>query len=118
MSKTEARRILGWPEDIPIIGYIGAIFKRDADLMLDAFDLVRQARSNAQLLLLGYFNIPIEKQFADPSAIQRTGPIDRDQFVSISLRVISVGCRCATALPIAAVSHSRQGTTCVLDALS
>ena len=78
MSKIEARRILGWPEDIPIIGYIGAIFKRDADLMLEAFHLVRQARSNAQLLLLGYFNVPIEKQFADPSAIQRTGPIDRE----------------------------------------
>lgn len=89
IPKTEARRILGWPDGIPIIGYIGAIFKRDAELMADAFDLIRQVQPNAQLLLTGYFNMPIEKMVADPTAIRRTGRIPGDQ-ISLYLSACDV----------------------------
>ena len=79
IPKDEARRMLGWPRDIPVIGYIGAIFKRDADLMMRAFHLLREACPDARLLLLGYFNLPTEKQFTDPNAILRTGTISREE---------------------------------------
>ena len=89
IPKAEARRILGWPDNIPIIGYIGAIFKRDARLMADAFDLIRQAQPNAQSLLTGYFNMPLEKMVADPAAIRRTGRIPGDQ-ISLYLAACDV----------------------------
>jgi phosphatidylinositol alpha-1,6-mannosyltransferase len=79
IARGDARRALGLPEQPPIIGYIGAIFRRDAELMASAFDLVRQARPDARLLLAGYFNAPFESLTAYPQAVQRTGPIPRDR---------------------------------------
>lgn len=71
-----ARQALGLPEGIPLIGYAGSIFARDARLLADAFDLVHAARSDARLLVLGHCNIAIEELVRAPQAVLRTGLLE------------------------------------------
>lgn len=78
LPQAEARAALGLPLAAPIIGYIGAIFRRDAHLMAQAFTHVRAAYPEARLLLIGYFNEPIER-WLDPAGIIRTGRISYAQ---------------------------------------
>lgn len=78
-SKREARRELGWRQDVPIIGYIGSIFQHDAELMAQAFDKVRKAEPESQLLLIGYCNVDVRELVHAPEAVKCTGQIDYDQ---------------------------------------
>ena len=79
MPQVEARRALGWPTDVPIVGYIGAIFQRDALLMAQAFDHIRKAEPRVQLLVVGYCNVALEKLVDVPEAVRRTGRIRSDE---------------------------------------
>lgn len=79
LSQTEARNELGWPQDIFVIGYIGTIFYRDAHLMAQAFNIIRQTEPRTRMLLAGYCNVAIETLVKDANAIQRTGPIRYDE---------------------------------------
>jgi glycosyltransferase involved in cell wall biosynthesis len=89
VPQAEARRQLGWPLDVPIVGYIGAIFKRDAQLMADAFNIIQRQIPNARLLLAGYCNIRIERLVLAPQAIIRTGHLDYEQ-ISLYLSAADV----------------------------
>jgi len=80
-DRDEARRRLGWPLDGPVVGYIGAIFQRDARLMAQALDRLRQREPRARLLLAGYCNIAVERLVGAPEAVIRTGPLS---FVEIN----------------------------------
>ncbi|HID87240.1 MAG TPA: glycosyltransferase, partial [Anaerolineae bacterium] len=73
LDRDEARRALGLPLDRPLIGYIGAIFHRDAQLMARAFDLVRGTHPRAMLAVIGYCNRDVAALVADPGAVIRTG---------------------------------------------
>jgi glycosyltransferase involved in cell wall biosynthesis len=73
LDRDEARRALGLPLDRPLIGYIGAIFQRDAQLMARAFDLVQETRPRAMLAVIGYCNRDVAVLVADPGAVIRTG---------------------------------------------
>lgn len=73
LPRGEARRMLGWPDDVLIVGYLGAIFWRDAQLMAQAFDRIHRAEPRTRLLLIGYLSAPLEKMSADPEAVWRTG---------------------------------------------
>lgn len=75
-DQTEARRRLGLPEEARLVAYTGSIFKRDAQLMAQAFDLVHAARPETRLLMIGYCNQPLEEWVAAPEAVIRSGPID------------------------------------------
>jgi glycosyltransferase involved in cell wall biosynthesis len=75
IPQDEARAALGLPQDVPVIGYIGAIFQRDALLMAKAFNALHKIRPDARLLLIGYFNVEIEPWLDDPDAVWRTGII-------------------------------------------
>jgi len=72
---TEARSALNIEQDIPLVGYIGAAFEQDGQLMAQAFNLVRQQVPSARLLLAGYFNLDIDRWLDDPDAVIRTGSI-------------------------------------------
>ena len=85
-----ARAALGLPAHAPIIGYAGAIFPRDAQLMAKAFDLVQAARPDARLLVLGYTNVAIEQLVAHPEAVLRSGPLSA-QALRRGLRAADVG---------------------------
>ena len=79
IPQNEARRKLGFPLDIPLIGYIGAIFQRDAWLMAQAFNLLKLQESRARLLLTGYCNIEVERLTTAPQDVIRTGRLNYDQ---------------------------------------
>ena len=79
LPQAESRRQLGWAADVPVIGYIGAIFWRDALLLAQAFDRVQQREPRARLLLAGYCNIAIEKLVRVPETVMRTGPLSYEQ---------------------------------------
>jgi glycosyltransferase involved in cell wall biosynthesis len=74
-DKQEVRRRLGLPGDIPILGYIGAIFERDAQLMARTFDAIQAQRPEVRLLVIGYCNVAIEKLVREETAVIRTGPV-------------------------------------------
>jgi glycosyltransferase involved in cell wall biosynthesis len=71
-----ARTALNLPLEIPLIGYVGAIFKRDALLMARAFDALHARRPDARLLIMGYCNVAVEQLVHCPDAVIRTGPLD------------------------------------------
>jgi glycosyltransferase involved in cell wall biosynthesis len=90
LPQAEARQRLGWALDAPVIGYIGAIFPRDARLMAHAFDEIYRRLPGARLLLAGYCNSPIEQFVSAPQAISRTGHLaDYDQ-ISLYLSAVDV----------------------------
>lgn len=74
-----ARKVLGWPEDLLIIGYIGAMFHKDAALMAQTFDRIYKIEPRARLLLVGYCNIAIKELVTCPNAVLQTGPINYDK---------------------------------------
>ncbi len=75
IPQDEARAAVGLPPDVPIVGYIGAIFERDALLMAEAFNRIRQSKPQARLLLIGYVNVNVEQWMDEPDAVWRTGRI-------------------------------------------
>jgi glycosyltransferase involved in cell wall biosynthesis len=76
LDRDTCRRALGLPTGVPVIGFIGAIFFRDALLMGHAFDLIRTAVPSARLLLIGYVNIAVEDLVKKRETIIRTGFVD------------------------------------------
>jgi glycosyltransferase involved in cell wall biosynthesis len=74
-DQAASRAALGLPATAPIVGYVGAIFPRDATLMAAAFDQIRQRQPTARLLLIGYVNARIESLVRDPTAILSSGPL-------------------------------------------
>jgi glycosyltransferase involved in cell wall biosynthesis len=76
LNRDICRRELGLSAQEPAIGYIGAIFYRDAQLMARAFDCVRQSVPDARLLLIGYVNVLAEEMVRSPGSILRTGVVD------------------------------------------
>jgi glycosyltransferase involved in cell wall biosynthesis len=76
-----ARRSVDLPADSPLIGYVGGIYPSDAELMAAAFDHVLQARPDARLVLVGYFNRQIEPLIKQPGLVLRSGWVNNDQMM-------------------------------------
>ncbi len=74
-DKTAVRARLGLAEDAFILGYTGAMFAEDAQLMAAAFDQIQAALPQARLLLIGYTNIAVEETVREKTAVIRTGPV-------------------------------------------
>jgi len=89
-SSSVARAALGLPADVPLIGYVGAIFARDAVLLARAFDHLISLRPDARLLVLGYCNVAVEQLVRQPDAVLRSGPLDTPTLRRY-LRACSVG---------------------------
>jgi glycosyltransferase involved in cell wall biosynthesis len=79
VDRLTARRAVGLPLDEPLIGYVGNIYTRDAELMARAFNRVQRAVPRARLVLVGYFNRNIEPLLTHPAAVIRTGSITLEQ---------------------------------------
>jgi glycosyltransferase involved in cell wall biosynthesis len=79
VDRLTARRAVGLPPDEPLIGYVGNIYTRDAELMARAFNRVQRAVPRARLVLVGYFNRNIEPLLTHPAAVIRTGKITLEQ---------------------------------------
>jgi glycosyltransferase involved in cell wall biosynthesis len=76
LERDASRRSLGLPADVPIIGYVGAIYPRDAELMAQAFERIHAVLPSTRLLLIGYVNAPIERMVAAGQSIIRTGTVE------------------------------------------
>lgn len=74
-SRSSIRRQLGLPEDIPVVGFVGGTYPADAAFMAASFDQLSQECPQARLLLVGYFNRPIEHWVQNPQRILRTQPL-------------------------------------------
>jgi glycosyltransferase involved in cell wall biosynthesis len=75
MDPQTAKRAAGLPEGGPVVGYIGSIYPRDAELMARAFRRVRRVRPDARLLLVGHFNRDIERLLGGADGLIRVGPV-------------------------------------------
>lgn len=73
LDREESRCRLGLPASVPIIGYVGAIFYRDAQLMAQAFDRVHAAIPSARLLLIGNVTFDIRRMVDAPESVICTG---------------------------------------------
>jgi glycosyltransferase involved in cell wall biosynthesis len=78
-NKTAVRARLGLPADAFILGYTGAMFADDAQLMASAFDQIEVALPRARLLLIGYSNVAVEEMVREKTAVYRTGPLSYTQ---------------------------------------
>jgi glycosyltransferase involved in cell wall biosynthesis len=79
LKRGACRQELGLPLAAPIVGYVGAIFRRDAQLMAQAFDRLYSHLPQARLLLIGYVNQKLEDLVRAPEAVIRTGFVDYAQ---------------------------------------
>jgi glycosyltransferase involved in cell wall biosynthesis len=72
LDRDTCRRELGISTDCHIIGYLGSIFLRDAQLMAQAFDRIHESMPSALLLLIGYVTYPVEKMVTATEAVIST----------------------------------------------
>lgn len=73
-SQSEARRALGLPEQIPVLGHLGAMNSSDAELLFAAFSLVREELPDCRLFLIGRHYIKTMRQ----NGVIETGYVSRD----------------------------------------
>jgi len=72
-----------------VIGYIGALFPKDAKLMMEAFKLVIEKLPNANLLQLGYSNYNPDSKSINNSKLTITGHIN-DQILQKGLAACDI----------------------------
>jgi glycosyltransferase involved in cell wall biosynthesis len=72
-----ARGQTGLSPDHPVVGFIGTIFHRDAQLMAQSFDLLADHIPDVNLLIIGYCPLDIKDLVHHPQQVIQTGYIDR-----------------------------------------
>lgn len=75
ISTEYAKRKVGLREEDLVVGYLGSIFDSDMRLMAKAFNILLDSHKGAKLLLIGYFDAPVEKLIRSPEAVYRTGRV-------------------------------------------
>jgi glycosyltransferase involved in cell wall biosynthesis len=78
LKQSIARQVVGLPANVPLIGYLGSCYTRDAELMALALNRVINIMPAARLVLIGYFNRDIESLVYNPRSIIRTGHVTHD----------------------------------------
>ncbi len=79
IPQAAARQQAGLQPQAFILGYLGRIFQRDAELMARAFDQVHAQISEARLLVAGDCPVDFRELVQDPSAVIQTGRLDDEQ---------------------------------------
>lgn len=79
IPQAAARQQAGLPAQAFILGYLGRIFQRDAELMAKAFDQVHAHIPKARLLIAGDCPADFRGLVQDPSAVIQTGRLDDEQ---------------------------------------
>ena len=75
ISKANARQHLDIPDNLHLIGYVGRIFKRDAQLMAQAFDLLIAQDPDFRLVIGGYCHYDLRRLSHFSDAIIQTGAL-------------------------------------------
>jgi glycosyltransferase involved in cell wall biosynthesis len=71
----EAQKRLGLPHENLYVGYMGAIFPRDAKLLASTFDIIHRQIPETRLLVIGACNVDIRKLVNQPETVVQTGLI-------------------------------------------
>jgi len=82
VSVEQARLLSRYPPNEFIIGYVGSIFRGDAELMVEAFDLVASRELSTRLLIVGNCPLDLRKISRYPHAIRQTGPVSAEDLFS------------------------------------
>lgn len=82
MARDAARRLVGLAESGPLLGFVGGIFTRDAELMARAFERLLLDCPDLRLLLVGHFNRDLEGMLGSSRGVLRTGPVSPEQLVA------------------------------------
>jgi glycosyltransferase involved in cell wall biosynthesis len=82
VSVEQARLQSRYSQDEFIIGYVGSIFRGDAELMVKAFDVLASCVPSARLLVVGYCPLDLRKISSYPLAIFQTGPVSAEALFS------------------------------------
>jgi glycosyltransferase involved in cell wall biosynthesis len=77
-----ARRAINLPTEAFIIGYVGSIFQRDAQLMAEAFNLLETKIPDLHLLLAGKQPFDVSALVRSPKRLLTTGYIDVDRLAT------------------------------------
>lgn len=75
LDKRKAREEIGLDQEAPILGYVGLLFETDVDLLVKAFDVIRERDSRAKLLLIGNTNVRVSSQLKESGAAIFTGSV-------------------------------------------
>jgi glycosyltransferase involved in cell wall biosynthesis len=73
MDIPTARRELNIDPDARVIGYVGTIFKRDAQLMADAFNLLTRRYDDLRLIIAGHCPFDLRPLAERPDRVLHTG---------------------------------------------
>ena len=71
------------PIEAKVIGYMGTIFKRDAELLAEAFDQLQALIPQTRLLVMGRRPIDLHKLVKYPDLVHQTGIVTDDQLVAL-----------------------------------
>jgi glycosyltransferase involved in cell wall biosynthesis len=75
LNKAQARVAIGIDSGARVVGYVGSIFPRDADLLARAFGIVQRSEPRTRLLLIGNCNVRVPEPLMNEGAVFRTGPV-------------------------------------------
>ncbi len=76
LPRADALRRTSLPPEYQYIGYLGSIFRQDAELMAQAFDRVHAQRPQTRLVVVGACPVDISGLVQSPSAVIHTGYLD------------------------------------------
>jgi glycosyltransferase involved in cell wall biosynthesis len=78
IRKDSARIQLNLPLKIPIIGWLGVSFYRDAVFMAKSFDKLTNLLPDFKIFIIGYFNYDFKKMVTKPEYVLQTGYISEE----------------------------------------
>lgn len=79
LEKRLCRKELGFDERAPIVGYVGVLSRSDAQLLFEAFALLRRIRPDCQLLLIGNH----KSRVSDRLGVVETGFVPHHELVKL-----------------------------------
>jgi glycosyltransferase involved in cell wall biosynthesis len=79
LDRNEAREKIGVRKETPVLGYVGMMFTRDADLMIRAFEIIQAHDNRIQLFLIGNSNVRIPQKFIESGSVVITGSLSYEK---------------------------------------
>ena len=73
-----ARQALGLEPGRPVIGYVGLLFRRDAQLLLEAFGLLLDRVPRVQMLVIGNSDMRVPANWLASGSVKVTGTLSYD----------------------------------------
>ena len=78
-ARGAARSALGIDPGVPVLGYVGLMFERDASLLLHSFALIRAQDPRVKLFLIGNTNIRVSAPLLEEGAVVLTGRVSYER---------------------------------------